>query len=199
MNELKKKQIKTVLKYTWPFYIVSSLLVVFGLYFIFNVTHRLPNYKTLTLFVSGEMKDSKKLREDLIEKYQDNELKSVSIISSEPNDLNYNSKLTIPGVNSADILIIPVSHLRSIVVAAFALELTDDLIVSYYPGFSFFQEDNVNYGIKLDKEKVTDYMTLPSEECYMVLNGKSENTGEYSSKGIKEHNNALNVVKDWGM
>ena len=57
----------------------------------------------------------------------------------------------------------------------------------------------MNYGIKLDKEKVTDYMTLPSEECYMVLNGKSENTGEYSSKGIKEHNNALNVVKDWGM
>ena len=199
MNELKKKQIKTVLKYTWPFYIVSSLVVVFGLYFVFKVTHRLPAYKTLTLFVSGEMKNSKKMREDLIEKYKDNELKSVSCISSSPNDLNYNSKLTIPGYNSADILIITVSHLRDVVVSAFALELTDDLIASYYPGFTFFQEENVNYGIKLDKEKVTDYMTLPEEECYMVLNGKSENTGEYSSKGIKEHDNALNVVKDWGM
>ena len=57
----------------------------------------------------------------------------------------------------------------------------------------------MNYGIKIDKEKVSDFMALPSEDCYLVVNGKSENAGKYSSKGIAEHDNALRVVRDWGM
>lgn len=199
MNALKKARIKTMMKYTWPFYIVSVIIVSVLLGFIFNVTHQLPGYKQLTIFVSGEIVDGNKFKNDLLEKYQDNELKSVTYIDSKLDNPNYNTKLTIAGYNTADILIIPVSKLETVEVASFGLEINDEMTTDYYQGYSFFLEDNTKYGVKIDKEKVKQYMNLPSEDCYMILSGKSENVGEYAKAKNKERNNALNVVKDWGM
>ena len=187
------------MKYTWPFYIISVVVVGMLLSFIFSVTHQLPGYKQLTIFVSGEVVDGSKFKSDLLEKYQDNELKSVTYIDAKLDNSNYNTKLTIAGYNTADILIIPVSKLESIDVASFGLELNDELTANYYQGYNFFFEDSVKYGVKVDKEKVKQYMNLPNEDCYMILSGKSENVGEYAKAKKKERNNALNVVKDWGM
>ena len=199
MNSLRKSRLKSVFKYTWPFYILTAIIIVPSMIFIFGLTHRTPAYKTITLFVSGEMKDSKKLRNDLIETYQENELKSVTVISSLPTDPMYNSKLTVPGYNTADILIIPESKLNDVVVSAFALELNDELINDYYSGYSLYSQEDINYGIKIDREKTSEYFLLPKEDYYMVLSGKSVNTGKYSSKQISGHDNALRIVKDWGM
>ena len=199
MNELKKKRVISVLKYTWPLYILSAVIIAILLNFIFGITHRTPAYQTLTIFVTGEVTDYKKLESDILKKYEDNELKSFSSISSRYDDSGYNTKLTVTGYNGSDVLIIPTSKLEKLVISAFAIELTNELISEYYTGYTLFKQDDINYGIKIDKEKVIDYMTLPNEDCYMVLNGKSVNTGEYSTSQIKEHDNALIVVQEWGM
>ena len=65
-------------------------------------------------FVSGEVTNSKKLRNDMLEKYQDKELKSFSCISADPDGQGYYSKLTVAGYSSADILIIPSSVLEDL-------------------------------------------------------------------------------------
>ena len=199
MNTLQKQRMVGVLKYTWPFYVLSTILVAVLLTFLFGVTHRIPVHQSLTIFVSGEVTDSKKLEDDIMNKFSDKELKSFSTISANPEDAGYNTKLTVTGYNGADVLIIPESKLEKLVVSAFALDLRDELITTYYQGYTLFNQEDVNYGIKIDKEKVKDYMNLPNEDCYMILNGKSANTGEYSPTHIKEHNNALVVAKDWGM
>ena len=62
-----------------------------------------------------------------------------------------------------------------------------------------FEKEGISYGVKLDKEKVKDYMRFASEDCYMILNGKSENVGKYSYNGVESHDNALTLVKEWGM
>ena len=198
MNKIKKRRMKVVFKYTWPIYIVVSLVIGLGLFFLFKVTHKTPLYKTLTLFVSGEVKDNKSLRNDLLETYKNYDLKTVSCISSSPSDANYNSKLTIPGYNSADILIIPESKLNDVVVAAFGLEITDEIKDSYYSNNSFYIQEEKRFGIKLDNDKVNNYFSLPSEELYIVINAKSVNIGEYSSKPNKEHDMALQLAKNWG-
>lgn len=199
MNELRKRRIKTVIKYTWPFYIIIAILVGLGMNFIFGVTHRIPSYQSITLFVSGEMKDLKGLKNDLLEKYQDNQLKQVTCISALPTSSEYQAKLTVPGYNTADILIIPLSRLENINLTPVALELSDELINERYAGYSLYQQEETKYGIKIDKEKINSYFTLPDEDCYMVLNGMSVNTGKYSSKEIAEYDNALRIVKDWGI
>ncbi len=199
MNALEKKRIISALKYTWPFYLVVAIAIPLTMNVIFGVAHKTPGYKTLTLFVSGEVTDTKKLRNDMLEKYKERELKTFSCISAKPTDGAYNTKLSVAGYNSADVLIIPASKLESVKVSAFALDLSDELVNSYYSGYSTFQQEDVNYGIKINKEKVEEYMTLPSEECYLILNGKSVNLGEYSKKPIKEHDMALSLVKEWGM
>ena len=198
MNELKKRRIKTVLKYTWPFYIIGGVIIALGLNFIFGITHRLPDYKTLTLFVSGEVKDGDKLKNDVLEEFKDNELKSFSCIYANPTEGTYYSKLSIPGYNSADVLIIPVSVLENLNVSAFALDIDEKLYNSYYEGMNKYSQNDIAYGIKINKEKTNEYFALPSEDCYMFLNAASKNIGEYSSEGVKEHNNALKLVQDWG-
>ena len=199
MTSLKKQRIIAVIKYTWPLYIISVVLVIILMNFLFGVTHRTPEHKTLTLFISGEVTNDKKLKDDLLTKFQDHELKSVSTISAKVNDGNYSQKLTITGYNGADILIIPTSKLDQLDVASFGLELSNEVITSFYQDNTFYKRDDCNYGIKLDKEKINEYMSLPEEDCYMILNGKSANIGEYGPKQIKEHNNALILAKDWGM
>ena len=198
MNTVKKMRIKTTLKYTWPFYLIFAVLVVVLMNFIFSVTHKTPAYKTLTIFVSGEVADSKKLKNDLLERYQDKDLKSVSTISEDPGSPYYYSKLSVSGYNSADILILPESILTNLNVSAFGLKISKELKSDYFNNFTFFSQENSEYGIKLDKEKVKEYMLFPNEDCYMVLNAKSENIDSYSLNQIKR-DNALTLVKEWGM
>lgn len=199
MNALKKDKIVETFRYSWPFYIVVPAVLIWALTFFFGVRHRAPNYKTLTLFVSGEVKDNDKLEKDLKEKFADYDLKEFTCISSLVTDNNYNSKLSVPGYNTADVLIIPTSKLNNIEISAFGLELKDELIADYYPNYSLFSQKETNYGIKVDKAKVQEYMTLPDEDCYFILNAKSVNIGKYSSEEVVEHDMALQLVKDWGM
>ena len=199
MNQFQKERIVNHIRYAWPAYVISALLIAGGLSLVFSIVHKLPEYKTLTIFVSGEVTDSKALKEDLLTRYQDKELKSVSTISANPNEGHYNTKLTIPGYSSADVLIIPVSKLENLDTSYFAIDLKDELITSFYSGYSFYKQDEVNYGIKINKELVKSYMNLPNEDCYMFLNGGSQNIGEYANKPNKDHDLALQLAKKWGM
>lgn len=192
MNPLAKQRMKTRFKYSWPIYLAFAIVIAILLNFIFGITHRPPAYKTLTIFVSGEVSESKKLERDMLEKFKEQDLKTFSCIYVQPTDNNYYHKLSIPGYNTADVLIIPTSRLENLTVSSFALDLSDALINSYYSGYTLYKQEEINYGIKVDKEKVKEYMTLPNEDCYLFLNGKSENVTE-------EHNNALALVKEWGM
>ena len=199
MNALKKQRIKTVLKYTWPFYIVGGLIVYIALSVVFKLAHPIPAYKTLTLFVTGEVTDTKKFSQDMIDKYQDKELKSVSCIASRLTDGNYTTKLSVAGYTSADVLIIPFSKLETLNASYFAIDLKNELIETYYQDYSLYKQNDLNYGIKINKNKVAEYLALPEEDCYMLFNANSQNLGDYSKKPVKEHNTALLIVKDWGM
>ncbi len=199
MNSIKKNRIKNNMRYMWPVYLVSAVVIAIILNVIFGIVHKLPAYKTLTIFVSGEVTDSKGLQKDLLEKYQDKELKSVTTISAKPNEGHYNTKLTVPGYSSADVLIIPISKLNNLDIGYFALDLKDELITSFYSGYTLYSQKEVNYGIKINKELVKSYMNLPNEDCYMFLNGGSQNIGEYANKPNKDHDLALQLVKDWGI
>ena len=83
----------------------------------------------------------------MLEKFKENDLKTFSCISAKPTDSNYYHKLSIPGYNSADVLIIPTSRLESLTVSAFALDLNDELINRYYQGFTLYQQEDINYGV----------------------------------------------------
>ena len=199
MTDAKKRSVKTVMKYTWPLYIISAVLVALLLDFIFGIVHKLPAYKQLTLFISGEVTDSKKLEKDLVELYQDKEIKTVTTISARVSDNTYDTKLTVAGYSSADILIIPISRLEELDIKRVGLDLTEEVIASYYSSNDIYKQNEMGYGIKLNKEMVKEYMSLPKEDCYMILNGASENLGQYSKSQINEHDVALLLAQKWGM
>lgn len=199
MNALKRKRIIAVIKYTWPFYIVSAVILTLLMNFIFQVTHRLPPYKSITLFISGEVTNSRKLKNDLIEKYKDKEIKSVETISAYADEAVYHSKLTVTGVSGADILIIPETKLNDLKISTFGLELNDEILSSYFSGLATYSQEEKIYGIKLNKEIIEPYFKTSNDEHYMILNAGSANIGKYSASEIKEHDVALELVKEWGI
>ena len=167
MTSLRKARIKTVMKYTWPLYIISAIIVGLLLNFIFGIVHKLPAYKQLTLFISGEVTDSKKLENDLMNKFQDKELKSVTTISANIGDGNYDTKLTVAGYSSADILIIPISRLEELDIKRVGLDLTNEVITSYYSSNEIYKQNEMGYGIKLNKEMVKVYLLKRAKQLYV--------------------------------
>ena len=200
MNELQKRRVKTVLKYTWPIYLVSAVAVGFGLRFIFGLTHKMPRHQQLTIFLSGIAKDEDQLSKDILDKYQDRELKSFhSIIANPEEGKSYFEKLTVPGYATADILIIPDSVMKTLNAGYFSLEISPSLINEYFSSLETYSQDEKVYGVTLDKEKAQEYVYLPNETCYLFLNGNSANLGEYTLKDAnKEHDTALRIVQEWG-
>ena len=200
MNALKEKRIKSVIKYTWPFYIVAGIVVFIVMSILFNVAHPIPAYKSLTLFVTGEVQGRDKLSKDMFARFEENKIRNFSCIASLRTDSDYATRLKVAGYNSADVLILPNSVIEDVSnPTLFALNLSDTLINNYYQGYSFYKRDTANYGVKIDKDKVAQYMTLPDEDCYMFLNGASKNLGDYGLNPVSEHDMALQIVKDWGM
>ena len=199
MTDIKKNKIKSVFKYTWWVYIVVAIVIGFGMSFLFGITHRIPAYKTITLFVTGEVADTKRLSDNLIEKYKDKELKSVTSYATTLNDGNYYNKLSVIGYNSSDVLILPASVLDNLNISTFGLELDDNLKTNYYAGYEYYTQNEISYGVKINRELVKDDIYLPKEDCYMIINAKSASIGEYSKDQIKERNTTLTLVKDWGM
>ena len=200
MNALKEKRMKSVLKYTWPLYIIAVVVVYVVMSVIFNVAHPIPAYKSLTLFVTGEIQEREQLSKDVFAKFQEKQIRNFSCIASLRTDRDYSTRLKVAGYNSADVLILPNSVIEDVGnPASFALNLNDQLINSFYQGYSFYKRDAANYGVKIDKDKVAKYMTLPDEDCYMFLNGASKNLGDYGLNPVTEHDMALQIVKDWGM
>ena len=200
MNQLKKQRMKSVMKYTWPFYIVAGLVSFLVLSLIFGVAHPVPAYKSLTLFVTGEVNNRDQLNKDVYAKFEEKEIRSFSCIAAKRTDGDYSTRLKVAGYTTADVLILPHSVIEEVSnPASFALKLSDALINSFYQGYSFYQRDESNYGVKINKDKVADYMVLPEEDCYMFLNGSSKNLGDYGLKPFTEHDMALQIVRDWGM
>ena len=200
MNALKKQRMKSVIKYTWPLYIIAGFVVFIVLSIVFNVAHPIPAYKSLTLFVTGEVQGRDQLSKDMFAKFEDKQIRNFSCTASRRTDGDYSTRLKVAGYNSADVLILPTSVIEDVTnPGSFALKLSDELVNSFYQGYSFYQRDELNYGIKIDKDKVNQYMTLPDEDCYMFLNGASKNLGDYGINPVTEHDMALQIVKDWGM
>ena len=200
MNELKKQRMKSVLKYTWPFYLIFGFIVFLAMGIIFRIAHPIPAYKTLTIFVTGQVTNREKLSEDIHQRFKEKKIRKFSCIESSPTDVHYSTKLTVSGYKSADVLIIPASTIDTVTnPGTFALSLDNELVTSYYPNCSFYSRNEIKYGVKIDKDKVSEYMSLPEEECYMFLNGASKNVGNYGLKPDAEHDMALLLVKDWGM
>ena len=200
MNELKKKRMKSVFKYTWPFYIIAGIVVFIVMSILFNVTHPIPAYKSLTLFVTGEVNGRDKLQKDMFARFEEKQIRNFSCVASRRTDSDYSTRLQVAGYNSADVLILPYSVIEEVSnPASFALNLSDQLVNSFYQGYSLYQRNTASYGVKIDKDKVAQYMTLPEEDCYMFLNGASKNLGDYGLTPVTEHDMALQIVKDWGM
>ena len=200
MNTLKEKRMKSVLKYTWPLYIIAVVVAYIVMSVIFNVAHPIPAYKSLTLFVTGEIQEREQLSKDVFAKFQEKQIRNFSCIASLRIDSDYSTRLKVAGYNSADVLILPNSVIEDVSnPASFALNINDQLINNFYQGYSFYKRDAANYGVKIDKDKVAKYMTLPDEDCYMFLNGASKNLGDYGLNPVTEHDMALQIVKEWGM
>lgn len=188
---------KKVLRYTWPIYAFSLVGVSLAWKLTYDYLERPSETETLSIFVSGTVKDLKSLKSDLLEEYSSKGVLAVDITSMSTAESLYLEKLTVAGYHTCDILLIPQRIATDIKCEFFALEIDEYLMTNYFSNRNIFSQEGHSYGLELDKSKVEQYLTLDNETYYVFINSSSKNTGNYYEPGNDENINAFYLASSW--
>jgi hypothetical protein len=109
-----KALFKKTFSYDWPLYVVLPLIVGFSLSYLLNVIHQPKAYEKLNVFVASTNIESGAFCKDIEEKFQDNGLKEVTAVQSNPNDALFAQKLNVVGYEGSDLFLLPESVLKGI-------------------------------------------------------------------------------------
>lgn len=186
MKIVSKEKAITTLKYTWPIYVGLLAISVIGWHYAFSIKHAPKDYETLGLFLSGEVKSTDFI-DEIKEEFSDDGVKKVDSYSCPKEEAIYFQKLTVVGYTSADVLIIPESIAKNLVVSAFALELDEDVIKTFDFTPTYYVDEEQNYGILVSNSMFKDEVVFSNENNYLFINASSANI-----EG--EHTNAFKLV-----
>lgn len=196
MIQINKEKIKQILMYTWPYYLISCLVFSIGFPYVFSLIHKPTNVEKLSIFVSGETEDLNLFKRDYCEKYN---LRQIEIISSTLENPYYLEKLTVAGYHTCDILLIPENILHDLILDQFALNLNEEIINLYFENCNFYEQENINYGTKLNKDYLKDYFVFNDEDYFILINASSENIGIYFDAKNELNINSFLLAKEWSL
>jgi hypothetical protein len=88
---------KKAFAYDWPLYVILPVVAGLSLSYILAVVHQPKSYEKLNVFVASAKIESSAFCKDIEEKFQDNGLKEVTAVQSNPNDALFAQKLNVVG------------------------------------------------------------------------------------------------------
>jgi hypothetical protein len=188
---------KKAFAYDWPLYVILPVVAGLSLSYILAVVHQPKSYEKLNVFVASAKIESSAFCKDIEEKFQDNGLKEVTAVQSNPNDALFAEKLNVVGYEGSDLFLLPESVLNSITPSDIMVPFSADLEANYIKESSpvYFVKDGASYGVRV-KEKtanhwLSSYIDFLAEDYYLCLNIKSKNIANYGLYSSAEYDLAL--------
>ena len=201
MQLFNKSAIKKTFVHTWYIYpLLAGLVTVIWLW-AFYAYHQPTKHQTLSLFFSAKVK-SLKFVDQIQKKYSEENLREVSVSGLLPEAKGYYDKLEI-AFNECDLLIldkVTISEYEGHYDLVF-YRITDEVIENYVEGeheyytFTDSEENTYKYGIKVDKERLSNYMDFHELRDYYICVCKSSvNCGSLKNKSNAKYDNALTFM-----
>lgn len=202
-NKITKQRIMQKLSYDWLKYIGVLLLVIIFWAGIFTLRFSIKSHEEIILFTSAEniaAKESKKALDALADKG----IKKVTYTVYSRESQNYQSILQLKGLGEADLLVLSAADLDSMDCARYFVPINDAMAEKHIPnniqfeiykkdgvgyGVMVFSKDNENYNAQLNFNKLISFGE--GEDYFLVINGMSQNIGDYSPTGKSKNDAAL--------
>ena len=174
------KRFKDTISSEWVKYLVVIVLAVALWIWLFGIVHAVQNYEKLEIFFVGSIKDydfEDYAKEDL----GIDGLRKVELNSVRPEDSAFFSKLSVVGIGSSDVLIVPESALANV-------PYLDSVVILEGIDAEPFEVDGVIYGVYLPeraKERLSKYFAFAEERYVVFVPSASVNGGKITTNSIK--------------
>ncbi len=192
-----RKRFEVALAYNWPLFIILPVCAGLAISYLFGVYHQPLPYEKINLFVASLETESEAISENIQAKFADQNLKEVSITTSNPSDAIFNQKLKVVGYNRADLFILPLSVLDDLTPSDVMLPFSEELIATYINGEdrTYYIEQQLTFGVLLkstaENSWLDEYINFVAEDYYLCINVKSKNVADFGMYDNAEYDLAL--------
>ena len=192
-----RKRFEITLAYNWPLFIILPVCAGLAISYLFGVYHQPLPYEKINLFVASLETESEAISENIQAKFADQNLKEVSITTSNPSDAIFNQKLKVVGYNRADLFLLPLSVLDDLTPSDVMLPFSEELIDTYIngEGRTYYIDEQLTFGVLLkstaDNSWLDEYINFVAEDYYLCINVKSKNVADFGMYDNAEYDLAL--------
>ena len=192
-----RKRFEIALAYNWPLFIVLPVCAGLAISYLFGVYHQPLPYEKINLFVASLETESEAISENIQAKFADQNLKEVSITTSNPSDAIFNQKLKVVGYNRADLFLLPLSVLDDLTPSDVMLPFSEELIATYINGEdrTYYIDEQLTFGVLLkstaENSWLDEYINFVAEDYYLCINVKSKNVADFGMYDNAEYDLAL--------
>ena len=192
-----RKRFEIALAYKWPLFIVLPVCAGLAISYLFGVYHQPLPYEKINLFVASLETKSEAISENIQAKFADQNLKEVSITTSNPSDAIFNQKLKVVGYNRADLFLLPLSVLDDLTPSDVMLPFSEELIATYIneEGRTYYIDEQLTFGVLLkstaENSWLDEYINFVAEDYYLCINVKSKNVADFGMYDNAEYDLAL--------
>jgi len=192
-----RKRFEIALAYNWPLFIILPVCAGLAISYLFGVYHQPLPYEKINLFVASLETESEAISENIQAKFADQNLKEVSITTSNPSDAIFNQKLKVVGYNRADLFLLPLSVLDDLTPSDVMLPFSEELIATYIneEGRTYYIDEQLTFGVLLkstaENSWLDEYINFVAEDYYLCINVKSKNVADFGMYDNAEYDLAL--------
>ena len=192
-----RKRFEIALAYNWPLFIILPVCAGLAISYLFGVYHQPLPYEKINLFVASLETESEAISENIQAKFADQNLKEVSITTSNPSDAIFNQKLKVVGYNRADLFLLPLSVLDDLTPSDVMLPFSEELIATYINGEdrTYYIDEQLTFGVLLkstaENSWLDEYINFVAEDYYLCINVKSKNVADFGMYDNAEYDLAL--------
>lgn len=182
-----KRRFKAFVGFNWHWYLLISICVFVGFYFVFTSLNT-PTYdEKVVVFIASEYVDGS-LGEDLYLNLDDSEIEEVFVDFSDPKDNDFSIVFNTRGLVNTDIVIMSDGYLKTGDYARYFSSFNEELFL----GEQYFYDNELCYGIDVSSY-LEDYIS-DDEKYYLFFNKKSPKIGVLSADSLNDY--ALIVAKN---
>ena len=191
MKLLSKRLSLKHLKQDWLIYLIGMVFSIVFWVILFNIKFPVDSDLSINIFMSGQLTNQN--FDQNIELHFNNDF-DVNLVSIDDSNQGFYDKLSLIGLNTCEIIILPKEVAKILPLQNYMHLLTSDFIDAYFSDLDleYFYQNEIPYGIKFESERMSwlnESFDFSNNEYYLFINDIALNDSN------KINNSVIEVVR----
>lgn len=188
MKQVNKQLYLQHFKNDWLYYLVGLIISV--IFWVMMFSLKFPKYsnQSINVFVSGQLTNHHFVEE--FELHFDNTI-DINIVSVDTTNEGYYDKLSLVGLNSCEVIILPKSVADNLPLKNYMHQLTNDFINTNFSNlnYEYFYQGDIRYGLKIESTRMdwlNQSFVSSEDDYYLFINDIAVDEDNYIDNNIIE-------------